>query len=177
MPKGVYERPTEEERFWSKVDKKDDNSCWTWFGSKDRDGYGWFCFTSTTDTNKYKTIGAHRYSLMIKLNNFDLPSDVLARHTCDVRDCVNPNHLIEGSAAENSQDMIERNRQATGADNGNAIITEEQAIDIIATYHNDKVSGKSYGSLERLAEKHNLRKQAVYRITSGQTWKYLTRPK
>ena len=33
-------------------------------------------------------------------------------HTCDNKTCVNPDHLKVGSHAENSKDMVSKNRQA-----------------------------------------------------------------
>ena len=176
MPKGVYKRKSEEERFWEKVDIKADEECWEWLGSKDPDGYGYFTKESHgMGEQKGKTIMAHRYSLMMKLKNFDLPASVLTRHTCDNRSCVNPNHLIEGSAKENSQDMVERNRQTCGQKHYCAKMSEETAKKIIEEYTADKQNGRLYGSLERLAERYNLSKQVVYRLVSGQTWKHLNR--
>lgn len=174
MPKGVYQRKSEEERFWMKVDVKEENECWEWLASKDKDGYGYFTLESHGgDEQKGKTILAHRYSLMLKLKNFDLPQEVLTRHTCDNRACVNPHHLVEGSAKENSQDMVERNRQTCGEKHHSAKMTEDIAKKILEEYSADKQSGRLYGSLERLALKYNLSKQGVYRLTSGQTWKHL----
>lgn len=42
----------------------------------------------------------------------EIPEGMLVRHTCDNRVCINPDHLIIGTAADNSQDMVSRNRQA-----------------------------------------------------------------
>ena len=174
MPKGIYQRKTEQERFWEKVDIKGEDECWNWIASKDPDGYGFFSFKSSgLEEQKGKTIMAHRYSLMMKLNNFNLPTEILSRHTCDNRSCVNPRHLIEGSAKDNSADMIKRNRQSCGENHHSAKMTESQARDCIEVYQADKQSGRLYGSLERLALKHNLSKQVVYRCVSGQTWRHL----
>ena len=164
MPKGQPEQL----RFWSKVKIGEKEECWEWEGSKDKDGYGWF----TKDT---KTISAHRYSLKLKLNNFDLPTEVQARHTCDNRGCVNPDHLKEGSAADNSADMVERNRQVCGEKQHSSVLTEEQAKEILIQYRADKQSGRLYGSLERLAKSYGVDKQVVSRLTAGKTWKHLPR--
>jgi hypothetical protein len=69
--------------------------------------------------------------------------------------------------------MVDRNRQAKGEMNASSKMTEEQAKDCIKTYRADKQSGRLYGSLERLAKKHNLSKQLVYRCVSGKTWGHL----
>jgi hypothetical protein len=171
MPKGVYERDSAEDRFWKFVDVLEDDKCWLWKGSVDSDGYGWF---SWMRGDKKRNLHAHRYSLMMKLNNFDLPSTTLTRHTCDERSCVNPNHLIPGSAQENSADMVARNRQAVGEKNGQSIISDAIAQEIIDK-HKKEVIKKPYGVLERLAEEYKIPKQMVYRLVSGQTRKHLIR--
>tara|TARA_R110000868_G_scaffold92172_1_gene255759 strand:+ start:417 stop:902 length:486 start_codon:yes stop_codon:yes gene_type:complete len=155
MPKGIYNRPTELERFWHKVDKT--NNCWNWLGSKDKDGYGWFSLTKNG-----KTTYAHRYSALIKFTDLQ---DKLVRHTCDNTACVNPDHLILGTAKDNSNDMINRNRSLKGELNPNSKATNEQAKNILLEYEQATIK---YGILVYLAKKYNLSKQIVYRITSKQ---------
>lgn len=70
-----------------------------------------------------KTISAHR-KVYEELNG-PIPKGLVVRHTCDNRSCVNPKHLILGTAKQNSQDMVERNRQAKGSKVGTSVLTEE----------------------------------------------------
>lgn len=160
MPKGIYKRPDEEERFWSKVDVKEDIDCWEWLGSFDKDGYGWF------STNK--SIHAHRYSALLKFKDLN---DKLVRHTCDNRKCINPNHLILGTAQDNSNDMKERMRSLKGEKNYCSTLSNDQVKDILNKYNNDCNNGKSYGVLKRLSDEYKVSKQIIYRITSNQTYK------
>ena len=51
---------------------------------------------------------AHR--LVCHVVNGPIESDILVRHTCDTRSCINPAHLITGSAQDNTNDMITRGR-------------------------------------------------------------------
>ena len=94
---------TLEERFWSKVDKSGD--CWIWTAYKRPDGYGQFGFEGT----QHK---AHRVSWV--LANGTIPEGLHVLHRCDVRECVNPEHLFLGTNTDNMRDMIEKGRQSKG---------------------------------------------------------------
>lgn len=90
---------SDEIRFWSKVDKK--GECWIWTGSTNPDGYGRFKVNGKLEQ-------AHRFSFNF---HFDKPEDnkhVL--HKCDVRCCVNPDHLFLGSHSDNMKDMYKKER-------------------------------------------------------------------
>ncbi len=50
----------------------------------------------------------------------------ILRHTCDVRHCVNPNHLLEGTNWDNCQDAKSRNRIPLGSSRPFAVLTEAQ---------------------------------------------------
>ena len=87
------------QRFWDKVEKTD--GCWVWTASKFADGYGKFKFDG-------KNRRAHRMAWL--LTNGEIPDGMVVMHSCDIRECVNPEHLSIGSAKDNSQDMVSKNR-------------------------------------------------------------------
>ena len=92
------------ERFMLKVEKTD--TCWNWTGRLfDNTGYGQFNINS-------RPISAHRFAY----KNWKGPCDgFVVRHTCDNRKCVNPDHLLLGTQADNIRDKVERGRQSKGA--------------------------------------------------------------
>lgn len=90
MPRGVYPRPSPEERFWSKVDVGD---CWLWAGPL-RDGYGRFWLDGRFHQ-------AHRwlYEYLVE----PIPSGFQMDHLCKTRSCVNPDHLEVVTQRENME--------------------------------------------------------------------------
>ena len=97
--------PPVEDRFWAKVDKSGD--CWLWTAGTMPRGYGMF-----TPHGRGSQTYAHRFSY--ELVNGPVPEGMVVRHTCDVRNCVNPSHLDVGTQADNLRDMKERGRSIKG---------------------------------------------------------------
>lgn len=87
--------------FHTRYEKTD--SCWLWTHNKDSQGYGTF-----------KWRRAHRLGWMIA-NKADWPCDKThARHLCHNPSCVNPDHIVPGSASDNEQDKIKAGRHRNG---------------------------------------------------------------
>lgn len=90
-----------ETNFWNKVDRKSENECWEWLGTKDKKGYGKFNIQA-------KCKFAHRASYAIA--NDETPDYKLVCHSCDNPSCVNPNHLWLGTHKQNCADKMKKGR-------------------------------------------------------------------
>lgn len=90
------------ERILAKVVKPDgEQGCWLFVGFIDADGYGKICW------NK-RQLRPHR--VMCEFHHGAADGRKFVRHKCDVRRCVNPEHLEWGEPKDNTRDMMERGR-------------------------------------------------------------------
>ena len=76
--------PTLAERLWNRATKGGDDECWLWAG-KPANGYGELRFGG-------QLYLAHRVSYELAYGA--IPDGLQLHHTCGVRLCVNPSHLI-----------------------------------------------------------------------------------
>ncbi len=74
--------------------------CWLWMYGTAKAGYG--CCTYLGE------VGAHRVSYVIHIG--PIPSGQHVLHKCDVPQCVNPDHLVLGTNADNMADMARKGR-------------------------------------------------------------------
>ena len=139
---------TREERFLNKVEKSDE--CWTWTGSRTRDGYGAFF-----DNGKF--VAAHRWSYL----NFNGPisEHMYVCHKCDNPPCVNPAHLFLGTPHDNYMDAVRKGRQKEWYK-----LNPEQVEEI-------KFLIRLGASQKRIAEMYDLNINSVRKIVLGLYWK------
>ena len=85
----------------NKIEKIPFSGCWIWTASCTANGYGQIRFNQ-------KQTYSHRVSWI--LHNGEIPDGLNVLHKCDVRCCINPDHLFLGTQLENIKDMIAKGR-------------------------------------------------------------------
>lgn len=147
---------TAEERFEAFVEPQADG-CWHWIGSLDTAGYGLF----RVDGGLVK---AHRYAW--SLANGPILDGLQACHTCDVRVCVNPEHIFLGSAADNMADRNAKGRHAHGIRHGKAVLSEDNVREIrsLLTW---------VGSIQEIADRFGVTYGCIREIANGHNWRHI----
>lgn len=143
-------------RFFSRVKKS--GGCWMWAGALD-DGYGMTSYRG-------KNIRTHRLSWTFAYG--PIPKGKWVLHKCDVRACVNPEHLYLGDIYQNNADTKERDGYARGTEHPQAKLTEEQARAIFIRAH----SGESF---TKIAEDFPVCRKIVSLIKRGLRWSHATK--
>ena len=145
----------EADRFWTKVSKS--SGCWLWTGSVNVDGYAKF-------GRNGKWVSAHRVSYELKYG--EIPDGMCVCHRCDVRNCVNPDHLFLGTHRDNMEDMA-RDGSKKGERHHGARLTENQVVEMRLMYAMGQCSQKS------LALHFGVSPTTVYRVVRRTGWSHV----
>ena len=141
--------------------KVDEGGCWLWTGKLKDTGYG-----EINPGGRSSPRGAHRVSY--ELFKGEIPKGMYVLHKCDVRCCVNPDHLFLGTAKENTQDMMSKGRGKytthSGENNAKSKLTQAEVDEIRRRYG----AGESRGSI---AKDFNVTPKHITQVAKGRCWK------
>ena len=138
------------QRFLEHVNKTD--TCWLWTGYCNKKGYGQFRIDG-------KVVIAHRWSHEQHIG--PIPFGLFVRHKCDVRNCVNPDHLEVGTHQENMNDMVERGRHGDPLRNFKLTADDVKFIRVIRVF--------GFNCYE-LAKMYSVGATTMQRVLNGETW-------
>ena len=149
-----------EERFWEKVDKNGPvirpelGPCWVWTAAIFvASGYG--CIGDGPTCR-----GAHRVSF--ELNVRPIRPGFHICHHCDVRRCVRPDHIFEGTMSDNMRDMVAKGRRPdnSGERHPSAKLTDAQVLEMCLAH--------AAGATQRdLADQYGVTQPTVSKLVRG----------
>ncbi len=137
------------------TEKEREGDCVIWKGICSSNGYG------NVYIDGYNYL-AHRVAYALS-HGSEAKDCVL--HSCDVRNCVNPSHLRDGTAKMNTQEMFNRGREnrPIGEKHYRAKLTEKEVLEI----------RKSTASQSDIAFDYGISNQHISDIINKKRWKHL----
>jgi len=135
------------------------SGCWFWMNAISWNGYG------VVNVGR-RTTRAHRLSYEVS-RSVHLPSSVDVCHTCDIRCCVNPDHLFEGTRTDNMRDCANKGRikipGLMGEQLTQSVLTEAQVLTIRSSVKSQRALAREYG----------VDKGTIACIVHRKTWRHI----
>lgn len=152
---GPSVRRIRDELFWTLTERS--TGCWLWTAALTTHGYGRM-------QRHNRPVYSHRYAY--ELAKGPIPDGLEVRHTCDTPRCINPDHLVLGTHADNMRDAVERGRNfvPAGALHPRAKLTEANVREIRA----ERARGVD-GLI--LARRFGVSPATIYRAATGRNWR------
>ena len=133
-----------------------ETGCHIWTRARHPQGYGYFWFRGNLTR-------AHRY--FYERHHGRVADGLLVRHLCDNPPCVNVDHLLVGTASDNSQDCLNRGRRPLGEAAHGAVLTEDE----VRTFHELSLAGWRICDIARLFD----RPQRLVWNTLNRKWRHV----
>jgi hypothetical protein len=131
------------------------SGCWIWLGHL-RNGYGAFSLNN-------KTVYAHRKSFEIYTGQ-KAPEGKDICHSCDVRSCVNPDHLFLGTRSDNMRDCSRKGRLVVPVARG------EDLTFSTLTENDVRTIRRSTASSRHLAKEYGVDHKTILAVVNRKTW-------
>jgi hypothetical protein len=125
------------EELLAQVIPEPNSGCWLWEGSL-QVGYGIIQID-------HKPVRTHRLSYTLAKG--PIPAGMFVCHRCDVRCCVNPDHLFLATSAENSRDMALKGRGSSRLSNAQVLAIRD---DTRRTLEIARAYGVSFGCIDKI---------------------------
>ena|SRR5215204_2653891 len=148
------QKPFSDDWFWDRISPEPNSGCWLWCGLTKPNGYG---RGRSGSRDEYM----HRWSYQRFVG--PVPEQKFVLHRCDVKCCVNPDHLFVGTHIDNVQDAVSKRRYAHSERNGGGgrlLINDVLAIR----------SSSEKGSI--LADKYGVSDAIISLIRNRKRWLY-----
>lgn len=143
-----------------RCDQQSPGGCWLWTGRLTRTGYG-----NATRRN----VAAHRASYTVFVG--PIPDGLCVLHKCDVRRCINPDHLFAGTQKENMHDAMRKGRLKPPPVHRKAHRGEKNPRAKLKQGDVDEIRRNELRlSYRKLAEKYGVSKSLVRFILIGKRW-------
>lgn len=97
-----------------------------------------------------------------------LAGNEVVRHTCDNGACVNPQHWIKGTQADNVQDTVDRWRTCHGERHPRAVLNDDVVREMRTRYGSNRTL-----SYRQIAELYGIGEQGIRKAILGITWKHV----
>ena len=170
---------SDDERIDSGVDRTTTpDGCWLWTRSVGVHGYPQSSIGSRAE-GTFHVVAVHRWMLERALGR-PLRPGMNACHTCDIKRCVNPAHLWEGTTQENTADRERKGRGAKGERNRGFAHPERQrgTFRYNAAFTDDQVRDIRRRAAEGerqidLAAEFGVWKTAIQKIVHRESWKHV----
>jgi hypothetical protein len=132
------------------------SGCFIWLSDVYGTGYGRIYI-------KRRAVRTHR--MMWELVHGPIPTGMFVCHKCDVRCCINPDHLFLGTCLDNTRDKERkgRGRQRRGSESGKAKLNETQVAEILVDPR----------GCARLAAAYGVSNQTIKMIRRRRTWRHV----
>jgi len=148
------------QRFWDKVNKT--STCWLWTGAAQEGGRKGSGKLQGRFRMDGKAVLVHKISFETHLGR-PLAPGMVTRHKCVNSLCVNPDHLEEGTQADNVRDKIRDGTSIRGDKHHFTKLTETQVREIRASDASPSDIGRQYG----------IDPTNVSHIKAGRSWAWL----